>query len=297
MDIAFHNPDARLHYRHDHPASNPDLPLDGNDPNYIIYTSGSTGQPKLIEGCHKGLSHFIHWEIAEFHLNSNSRVSQLSPLSFDVSFRDIFAPLLAGGTLCIPEKNIRFQPQRLLQWIVSSGVTLVHSVPTLFRLLTGELGSLAEPADALKELQYILLAGEPLFGKDVLRWRSLAGAGVRLVNMYGPSETTLAKMFYCVPDNGINPASVIPLGQPISNTAILILNEGRLCRPGEPGTIYIKTPFRSRGYFRNPELTAEKFVQNPLHNDFNDIVYNTGDTGKYLEDTNVVFLGRNDNQV
>jgi amino acid adenylation domain-containing protein len=281
----------------DYNNENINVELDGNDSNYIIYTSGSTGQPKIIEGCHKGLSHFIHWEIEEFRLTSNVRVSQLTPLSFDVSFRDIFTPLLAGGTLVIPENGIRFQPRKLLQWLISSQINLVHCVPTLFRLLTEELKSLPDAQNAIASLKFILLAGEPLFGKDVLNWRAVAGNNTLLVNIYGPSETTLAKMFHRITETNINPASIMPLGKAISNTAVLILNDGKLCQIGKRGNIYIKTPFRSKGYFKNEELTREKFIQNPLHHDFEDIIYDTGDTGKYLENMDVLFLGRNDNQV
>ncbi|QXV63888.1 amino acid adenylation domain-containing protein [Mucilaginibacter sp. 21P] len=273
------------------------IELDGNQTNYIIYTSGSTGTPKIIEGCHKGLSHFVSWQITEFDLNDAVKISQLAPLSFDVSFRDIFVPLLAGGTLCIPDKTARFQPPALLKWLISSGITLIHCVPTLFRLLTDEVLAIGKTDIALGELKYILLAGEPLFGRDVENWRNAAGCGAELVNIYGPSETTLAKMFYRVKDQSIKAASVVPLGKAISNTAIIILNDGKLCQVGEPGRIYIKTPFRTKGYYNNPGLTRERFIQNPLHNDFEDIIYDAGDLGKYLDDMNVAFLGRTDNQV
>ena len=306
VTVSFDNNDLKINIYNDkgylldnkeYEDQNIDIDLDGNDTNYIIYTSGSTGTPKIIEGCHKGLSHFIHWQINEFNLGIDTRVSQLAPLSFDVSFRDIFAPLLAGGTLCIPEKGLRFQPHKLLKWLISSKVNLVHCVPTLFRLLTEECKSLHDIQDALKNLKYILLAGEPLFGRDVENWRLVAGQQIQLVNIYGPSETTLAKMFHRITETNINPASTIQLGKAISNTAILILNENRLCQSGEPGRIYIKTPFRSKGYLKNPQMTKERFIQNPLHNEFEDIIYDTGDIGKYLENMDVAFLGRNDNQI
>ncbi|HUB61297.1 MAG TPA: amino acid adenylation domain-containing protein, partial [Puia sp.] len=296
--ITVHDRQGDLLADRQYPTENPRVELNGNDTNYLIYTSGSTGQPKIIEGCHKGLSHFIHWEIEEFGLDRYTKVSQVTPLSFDVSFRDIFVPLLTGGTLCIPDKEVRFNPALLLSWLASAGITLFHCVPSLFRLLTEELQSVPDPRNALSSLKFILLAGEPLFGKDVTNWRTIAGDQTELVNVYGPTETTLAKLFYRIKDPTFGPASIVPLGKAISNTAVLILNDaGRLCPIGEPGNIYIKTPFRSKGYYRQPELTKEKFIQNPLHGDFEDIIYHTGDTGKYLEDLNVVFLGRNDNQV
>jgi amino acid adenylation domain-containing protein len=278
-------------------AANPGVALSGEAPNYIIYTSGSTGQPKLIEGCHKGLSHFIHWEIKEFALDASVRVSQLAPVSFDVSFRDIFVPLLTGGCLCIPPKDIRFQPAALLRWLHASRVSLMHCVPTVLRLLTEEIKNAPEEIALTEHLQYVLLAGEALYGKDVMNWRQAAGDRIELVNVYGPSETTLAKMFHRIPAVPVEPASIIPLGKAISNTLVMILKEDRLCEIGETGEIYIKTPFRSRGYYRNPALTGERFVQNPLNGDDPDIVYKTGDLGRYTDTMDVVFAGREDDQV
>ncbi|MBL0743065.1 non-ribosomal peptide synthetase [Chryseolinea lacunae] len=277
-------------------SENLNVVLDGNNSNYLIYTSGSTGRPKVIEGCHKGLSHFIHWEIGEFNLDDTVRVSQLAPISFDVSFRDIFVPLLAGGTLCIPDKEVRTVPQKLVQWMNDQQLTMVHIVPTLFRLLTDELIE-SKATNALTTLRYVLLAGEPLFGKDVLRWQSARDKRTQLVNIYGPSETTLAKMFHRIGDELVDPYAIIPLGKAISNTAALILNEGKLCQIGEPGRLYIKTPFRSKGYYRNEALTKEKFVQNPLHTDFDDVIYDTGDMAKFADNMDVIFLGRQDNQI
>ena len=271
---------------------------------YLVYTSGSTGEPKIILGCHKGLSHFIHWEMKEFRLDPSVRVSLLAPVTFDVSLRDIFAPLLSGGTLCVPDPETRMNPRRLLQWMDESQVTLVHCVPSLFRLLLRELEGEAAlkpyPAESrppLKSLQRILLAGEVLYGRDVTRWMDLFGDRVELVNLYGPSESTLAKAFHRIQGRPEDPRRAIPLGLPISNTALLVLEDGRLCRPGETGEIFIKTPFLTKGYYRDPQGTASSFVQNPLNPGARDTVYRTGDLGRYLPDRSVEFTGRRDRQV
>jgi tyrocidine synthetase-3 len=270
--------------------------VDGDDSNYLIFTSGSTGVPKAILGSHKGLSHFIHWEITEFGIGNGHRVSQLAPVSFDVSLRDIFVPLLSGATLCIPGSEIRKNPNLLMPWILESGITLCHIVPSVFRLITRELEDNSFWRQKTHTLQYILLAGEALFGKDVNAWRAVAGSKAELVNIYGPSETTLAKIFNRI-GSDIDEDKILPLGIPLPNTAVLIVRNGRLCEPGEIGELYIKTPFRSHGYYKAPELQNQSFVQNPLHNDFSDIVYKTGDLGKYQNDHHIVFVGRLDNQV
>jgi amino acid adenylation domain-containing protein/non-ribosomal peptide synthase protein (TIGR01720 family) len=277
-----------------YPAKAPALELTGEESLYLLYTSGSTGTPKAIEGCHKSLSHFIHWELSEFALDHTVVVAQLAPVLFDVSLRDFFLPLLCGGTVCIPARHIKEQPELLVSWISDMNITLLHMVPSVFRLMTKALMDRAVP---LPHLRYILLAGEPLYGKDVLRWQETAHAAVQLVNLYGPSETTLAKIFNRITGPVLEPAAIMPLGKPISNTIIIIIKNNKLCEIGEIGEIYIKTPFRSRGYFRNEALTRMSFVQNPLHNESEDIVYKTGDLARYDKDRNVIYVGRQDTQV
>ena len=271
--------------------------VNGDWGNYLLYTSGSTGLPKIIEGCHKGLSHFIHWEVAEFDLNNTSRISQLVPLSFDVSLRDIFTPLLAGGTLCIPDECIKGNPVKLIEWMGNAKLTLIHTVPSLFRLITKELEDKPGLLPNIMPLKYILLSGEALYGKDVLAWRKAAGVNTTLVNLYGPTETTLAKLYNRINDEIKDPAGIVPLGIPLPNTSIIICEKNELCQVGAIGELYIKTPFRSKGYYQNAELTSVSFIQNPLHNDYEDIVYRTGDLGKYLPNRSVAFIGRQDSQV
>lgn len=279
--------------------TNPPLAVGGDDACYVVFTSGSTGEPKAILGSQKGLSHFVHWEVKEFALDCAARVSLLAPPTFDVSLRDIFVPLLSGGTLCIPPADARGDARQLLDWFEAERVSLVHCVPTLFRALLGELEADERPAARLASLRHVLLAGEPLYAADVRRWRALMGERVELVNLYGPSETTLAKAFHRVrevPDHW----RTIPVGRPLPNTALFVIKDGQLCDPGERGEIgevYISTPFMSKGYFGDPELTAEVFVQNPLSAGKTETVYRTGDLGRYLPDMSVELLGRLDNQV
>ncbi len=293
-----------------HPAGWTDgdvsLPDPDPDPNpddscYIIYTSDSTEAPKAIEGCYKSLSHFVHWEAKEFGLDEQVRVTQLSPVTFDASLQDIFVPLITGGMLCIPEKGIRTNIKELVRWMAVSGITLIHCVPSLFRMIIKEITvnfkESQNSKDILPELKYILMAGEPLYGKDVTRWMDIVGERVTLVNLYGPSETTLVKTFYPIRQRPANPNAMIPVGYPISNTAILIMKGNMLCEPGEVGDIFIKTPFRTKGYYRDPDLTKISFVPNPLTGDPDDIVVKTGDIGRYLADRGIEFIGRLDTQV
>ncbi|WP_160716858.1 non-ribosomal peptide synthetase [Chitinophaga solisilvae] len=273
------------------------LPLitDGNSSNYIFYTSGSTGDGKAILGANAGLSHFIHWETKEFGFDASLRVSQLTAVTFDASLRDIFTALINGGTLYIPAPEVKNDPAALLTWLGDNVIQLVHCVPSLFRVLTTELLLNPEAAKQLR-LKYLLMAGEMLYVKDILNWRQVMGESTQLVNLYGATETTLVKTFYRINEVSGNYAQSIPAGIPISNTIVAIIRNGRICQPGETGEIYIKTPFATKGYYRNEALTSTCFVQNPL-SAAPDIVYKSGDQGRYLADGNIEVIGRLDNLV
>jgi len=156
---------------------------------------------------------------------------------------------------------------------------------------------LGETEEPLPNLEYVLIAGEILYGNDVINWRQAAGNRVELVNVYGPSETTLAKFFYRIKDENFEPSEIVPIGNPIPNTEALIISNHKLCSIGETGEIYIKTPFMSKGYYNDPKLTEASFLQNPLVKDHEDIVYRTGDQGKYRPDGAVQFVGRIDGQI
>jgi amino acid adenylation domain-containing protein len=276
-------------------AANPKLINEPDDGNYIFYTSGSTGEAKAFLGCHKSLSHFIHWEGKTLSIDESYRISQLSQFTFDASLRDIFLPLTYGATLYIPAAATKTNMVQLVDWIANTGINLVHCVPSLFRLITKELGQ-GSAGNPFPDLKYVLMAGEPLYVKDIQRWRELAGAHTTIINLYGTSETTMAKTFYRIGDTGNDPSQMIPAGQPIDNAAVLVLNDGIPCTAGETGEVYIRTPFMTKGYYRNEALNKEVFVQNPLV-DFKDLLHRTGDLGRFLPDGNLEVLGRTDDQV
>ncbi len=279
---------------------NPECRVDGDDASYIFFTSGSSGRPKAVLGNHKSLSHFVHWESRELELHAGDRVAQLTSLSFDASLRDIFTPLICGGTICIPSKAIKEHPGRLLQWIEEEEITLIHTIPTLMRLLYGEAGQqdAGTVVPRFPKLRYLLLAGEKLYRSDIRRWRSAFGDNTTIINLYGATESTLVKTFAIIgEDTEDDPGTALHVGQPIANTVVLILNaQQQICEIGEVGEVYIKTPFLSMGYYKAEALTAEKFVQNPLNTE-KDIIYKTGDYGRYDAQRNIVILGRQDSIV
>lgn len=260
---------------------------------YIYFTSGSTGVPKAVLGRRLGLNHFIQWEMNEFDVDQSFNVSQLTPPSFDPFLRDIFVPLMAGGTSCIPSSEILMSSGKMIRWIDESNITLMHTVPSFFK----RLSSAVEDSDCFNNLKYILLAGELLRGRDISRFLEIFKDRIQLVNIYGPTETTLAKLFYRIKPEDVA-RSVIPVGKPIDGAQVLILDsKKRKSRRGKKGELYIRTPFLSSGYYNDPELTDKVFIKNPFGKLQNDIIYKTGDLGRLLPDENIELSGRVDLQV
>ncbi|HEU4836015.1 MAG TPA: AMP-binding protein, partial [Pyrinomonadaceae bacterium] len=225
---------------------------------YIFFTSGSTGGPKGIAGRLKAIDHFIRWEINEFGFGPGVRVSQLTAPSFDAVLRDIFVPLCAGGTICIPpaRNNIILDGAQLVEWLDNQAINVIHTVPSIFR-------NLVENADGqkLERLTHVLLSGERLTSAIVKRWFDAGGERTTIVNLYGPTETTMTKFFHVVTPADLDSSS-ITIGKPMPGTKAILLNEdGHPCAEGAVGEIIIRTPHRSLGYYGAPELTSQVFVR------------------------------------
>src|SRR6185312_1652611 len=260
----------------------------------IFFTSGSTGRPKGIAGRRKGLDHFVRWEIDTLNIGVASRVSQLTLPSFDGFLKDTFVPLCAGSTVCVPaSRETVLDGPKLIDWVDSEQISVLHCVPTIFRFMLNT-GLTKERFSALK---HIVMAGEPVPTADVKRWYGIFGDRIQLVNLYGPTETTVTKLFYFIKPGDEHRRS-IPIGKPMPGAAALIVDRDRqICPPGVVGEIYIRTPYRALGYYNQPELTREVFIQNPFHDDPDDLVYKTGDLGRLLNDGDFEFVGRYDQQV
>ncbi|WP_043750508.1 non-ribosomal peptide synthetase [Imhoffiella purpurea] len=269
-----------------------------NAASYLMFTSGSTGVPKGILGRHKSLDHFLRWQRATFELTADTITAQLAPVTFDVSLRDILLPLTLGGQVTIPPRETIADPPALLRWIEARGVTLLHCVPSLLRLLAQARAAQPEPERAsLERLTMLFLAGEPLFGRDLMDWRAVAGREQRIVNLYGPSETTLAKLYEEIDAGTPIADGILPVGRCLPDTAALVLKPDRPALTGEIGEICIRTAFPSLGYVNDPEATREVFQKNPFGEQQNDLIYRSGDLGRMLPDGRLECLGRRDAQV
>src|SRR5215207_6044029 len=275
----------------DEPGRTPDP----DDACSVYFTPGTNGAPSAVAARLKAVAHFIKWEIQTLGLEAGTRVSQLIDLNSEAFLRDLFVPLCCGGTLCVPPgRTSDLDAAALADWLGRERVNVMHCVPSLFRAMVN-----AGPApEHFSSLKHILLSGEALLPSDVRGWLRVFGERVRLVNLYGTTETTLSKFCYFVGPSDAHRQNV-PVGKPVEGARAVVLDEKSLtpCPPGVAGEIYIRTPYRSLGYLNQPELTKERFIPNPFNNNPADLIYKTGDLGRVLEDGNFQLLGRRDQQV
>ncbi|MCP4151492.1 MAG: amino acid adenylation domain-containing protein, partial [bacterium] len=269
-----------------------DVHLD--DSVYIYFTSGTTGTPKAITGINKSLLQFILWEIEMFEIAPSFRISQLTALGFDAFLRDVFTTLCAGGTVCIPDnREMILESEKIVKWIDMNGISLIHCVPSVFRVFNTSWLTSAN----FGRLKYILLSGEALNPYELVDWQIVFGERIHLVNLYGPTETTMVCTNYFISHHDLNRSS-IPIGNPIRGVRLIRLDKGlNVCAHDQVGEIYIRTPYSTAGYCNEPRATGEKFIPNPFLQKNGDVIYRTGDLAREAEDGNIHLLGRIDRQV
>ncbi|MCP5053157.1 MAG: non-ribosomal peptide synthetase, partial [bacterium] len=241
-----------------------------------------------------GLLHFIQWQIDTFAVDETFRFSQLSNPGFDAFLRDVFVPLCSGGVVCIPgSEDAILKPRRLSRWLDRYRVNLVHCVPSIFKLL--EPGTLSK--EQFKQLKYILFSGERIDPGDLVDWYDTFDDRIKLVNLWGTTETTMSKTCYFIDKSDLD-RERIPVGQPIRGAGVLILDEDmEVCDDLVTGEITIRTPFMTHGYFNAHELNKEKFIRDPFSQNPGDIIHKTGDLGRILTGGDLELLGRQDRQV
>ena len=271
------------------PSLPPHAPGDG-DPAYVYFTSGSTGVPKGVLGTHRGLSHFVVWQRDRFDFGPGDRVALLKTISFDAVLREVFTPLVSGATICVPPTTL--EAPEVLSWVGSAGVTVLHATPALAEIWLGEMADSAQ----VRSVRLLILAGEILTGPMVEAWRTVVDPSCEIVNMYGPTETTMVKTYHVVPTAQPVP-DLVPVGRPLPNTQVLVVSDGHLCGVGESGEVLLRTRAATLGYINNPEEQSEAFIVNPFTGDTDDIVYRTGDSGYLSEDGTLTVTDRIDDQV
>ncbi len=267
------------------------LEIDPRNLAYVIYTSGSTGRPKGAMNTHEAIVNRLLWMQDAYGLRSDDAVLQKTPATFDVSVWEFFWPLIAGARLVVARPGGHQDSAYLARVIAEERVTTVHFVPSMLSVFVEEreLGSCAS-------LRRVIASGEAL--SHDLEQRYFARLAAPLHNLYGPTEAAVDVTAWACERDGRR--ALVPIGRPISNLRIHLLDEHLRPVPiGTPGELYIGGVGLARGYFTRPQLTAERFVPDPLATveEPGARLYRTGDLARHLSDGSIDFLGRIDHQV
>jgi len=271
------------------PTTPPDDDVHPEHPAYVIYTSGSTGKPKGVVITHRAICNHMQWMQKEFPLTHGDCVLQKTPISFDASVWEFYAPLLAGARLVLARPDGHKNPLYLIQTIQRYEVTTLQLVPSSLRLL------LDEPALVqCHSLKRVFCGGEQLT-RDLVE-RFLTRSTADLINLYGPTEACIDATFWVLDRE--RPTRSITIGRPISNMESYVLDQSLAAVPvGVSGELYLGGAGLARGYLRRPDLTAERFVPDPFSRKAGARWYRTGDLAGYLPDGNIAYEGRTDRQV
>ncbi|MDX7989405.1 amino acid adenylation domain-containing protein [Xenorhabdus sp. 12] len=283
------------------PEHNPDSKRLGLQPHhlaYIIYTSGSTGHPKGVMVEHRNVVSLIHAQRQVSHPCPGDRVLQFVTVAFDISVSDIFPTLASGATLILRPPHIKVPNHTFIDFLREQAITIIN-IPTAFwhhwvqEMMAGSCGF--SPC-----LHTVIVGGDKVEHRYLRDWLSHpATQSCRWFNAYGPTEITVTASVLLVDHRNISTINDnIPIGRPLSNTCIYILDKfGQPVPVGVCGEIYIGGMGVSRGYSNQPELTAERFVADPFSKYPNARMYKTGDLARWRLDGNIEYLGRNDFQV
>lgn len=272
---------------------NPDLPYDPQRLMYLLYTSGSTGTPKGAMIQSDSFMNLLNWFTREFQICTQDRVLLIASTSFDLAQKNLFAPLITGGRLYLFSAGL-YDYNRMSEMIENECITIINCTPSAFYPLV-ELNE-DSGFSRLKSLKWVFLGGEPINVSKLEQWLASPACSAEVVNTYGPTECTDIATFYKIKRQEYKGLKSVPIGKPIDNVRIYILDRDMGIVPvGVEGELCIGGEGVGRGYFNDGELTSQKFVHNPFID--GDTIYKTGDLAKWFDDGNIEFRGRVDHQV
>lgn len=263
------------------------------DPVYSIFTSGSTGVPKGVVVSQRGMIDLAEWLTATFDFTENDSLGNQTPFYFDGSVKDLCICLKSGATLNIIGKKYFTFPKLLVPFLNERKITaLLWATSAIILIGNSQILDVCLP----QHLRIVTFAGEAMPAKQLKVWMNKLPK-VRYVNLYGPTEITVDCTFYEV-DRDFDDDEYIPIGHDCRNKQILVFNENnQLVKIGEPGELCVRGTGVALGYYNNKQKTSEAFVQNPLHNLYDDVIYRTGDIVKYNERGEMEFVSRKDFQI
>ena len=261
---------------------------------YVLFTSGSTGVPKGVSICHRSVIDYTDWVTETFNITQKDTFGNQAPFYFDNSILDIYSCMKMGATLNIIPKKLFFQPVPLLEYIKYNKINTIFWVPSAL-IVVSKLKAFRN-VDLSDTLKRVLFCGEVMPNKQLNIWRKFL-PNVTYANLYGPTEITDACTYYIV-DREFSDDEPLPIGIPMSNTDILVLNdEDKLVTDDEVGELCVRGTSLAMGYYNNPEKTRSAFVQNPLNKAVPEIIYRTGDLVRYNEYREIIYISRKDFQI
>ena len=263
------------------------------DPIYIVFTSGSTGVPKGVAACHRSVLDYIEQLSETLAFDGDTVFGNQTPLYFDACLKELYPTLKFGATTYLIPHDLFMFPVKLVEFLNEHRInTLCWVVSALTMISAFGTFKTVKP----EYLRCIAFGSEVFPIKQFNRWKEVL-PNASFTNLYGPTEGTGMCCYYKV-ERDFAPDEVIPIGRPFKNTQILLLNEkDQPAGDGEPGEICIRGTSVTLGYYNNPEKTSECFVQNPLNKAYPEIIYRTGDIGRYNEYGELVFVSRKDYQI
>jgi len=264
------------------------------DPVYVLFTSGSTGEPKGVIITHRNIIDYIEWAVDACGIDESTVMGNQSPFHFDISTQDIYSCFKTAATLVIiPETYFMF-PIKALEFIRENGINYLYWVPSAF--INVSMKNSLNKVD-ISCVRKIIFGGEVMPVKHLKKWQENI-PGLKVMNVYGPTEATVNITYYNV-ERSFDDSELLPLGYPCGNTELILLGEDnkRVTDPYIKGELCARGSGLSPGYWNNKEKTQEVFVQNPLNEFYNDIIYKTGDLAHYNDNGELVFDGRKDFQI
>ncbi|KPV60903.1 hypothetical protein QJ48_02835 [Paenibacillus sp. A3] len=262
---------------------------------YVIYTSGSTGMPKGASVYRSGFANLIQWYINEFGMTEADRMLLISSPSFDLTQKNIFAPLVTGGQLVLLPTG-PYDAREVAKLVERHGITLLNGTPSAFYPLLDETASAGYRP--LGTLRHVFLGGEPIAADKLVLWTASDACRAEVVNTYGPTECTDVTVYSRLTNMPSLAGKPVPIGRPVAGTRVYILNrELGLVPTGLPGELCIAGVQVGGGYIGDAELTASSFVANPYAEEATPVLYRTGDLARFLPDGTIEYLGRIDHQV
>lgn len=266
---------------------------------YVIYTSGSTGRPKGVMVEHHSVVNRLAWMQERYAIGAGDVLLQKTPVSFDVSVWELFWWAVEGAELALLPPGGERDPRTILGTVAARGVTALHFVPSMLGPFLDLLESSPELRAEAATLRRVFCSGEALPPARVEQFARILGSapeGPLLVNLYGPTEATVDVSYHDCPAVAGQPVRRVPIGRPVANTSLYVLDPYGQPQPvGVPGELCIGGVQVARGYLGRPELTAEKFTDDPFRPGGR--MYRTGDLARLLADGRVEYLGRIDGQV